>query len=247
MKAFSIFKEIKHNNKILLIISDGLLNDVTDIKKAQDDIQIKIEELQLITVCVYLNCSNKYNDKRFYNEKEFYKNESNYNKGAKFLFNISSKLDYHNSIIKYFIKNNWKIPSNGICKLFIEINNSQDLNQFIDLLNKSIESLEYNEPKEKINAIIGNAFLDKIVEENYIKQFKAEDQRKNIKNQKVCFQYGISAAIYLASISVFGRKIDNFENIRIKVKNYFEEKKIKEDEFFEKVEKIVKNFKLRAK
>ena len=40
MKAFPIFEKIK-NNKILLIISDGLLNDLSDIEKANNDIKKK--------------------------------------------------------------------------------------------------------------------------------------------------------------------------------------------------------------
>ena len=39
------------------------------------------------------------------NEKKFYnKIQSNFDEGAKFLFNISSELNYHNNIIRFFIK-----------------------------------------------------------------------------------------------------------------------------------------------
>ena len=179
------------------------------MEKVKKEIKEKIDQLQITVICIYLNCSKDYNEKRFYNDIQ-----PNFDEGAQFLFNISSKIDYHNNILKYFIKNNWKIPLNGICNLFIEINNSKDLNQFIDLLNKSLE--KYHNPLDEINTIIADAFLDKIVNENY--KFDAKDQG----NLPECWAYAISTPIYLASIRVFGRKIQNFDDIKkevIKIKN----------------------------
>ena len=66
MKAFSILEKINNNNKVLLIISDGLLNDFPK-EKAEDEIKKKIKELQIITVCVFLNSSNNSNNNTFYN------------------------------------------------------------------------------------------------------------------------------------------------------------------------------------
>ena len=141
----------------------------------------------------------------FYNEIQ-----SNFDEGAKFLFNISSKLNYHNNIIKFFIKKNWDIPLNGICKLFIEINNSEDLNQFINLINESIDK---NESVENVNKIIGDSLLESIIDKNYIGQFKSEEQEDGR-----CWAYSLSAVIYLASCRVFGRKIVKFDNILEKIK-----------------------------
>ena len=59
----------------------------------------KTNELEVITICIYFNSSNKMNEKKFYN-----KIQSNFDEGAKFLFNISSELNYHNNIIRFFIK-----------------------------------------------------------------------------------------------------------------------------------------------
>ncbi len=55
---------------------------------------------------------------------------------------------------------------NVICKLFIEINNSEDLNQLINLIN---ESFDKNEPKENIIKIIDESLLDNIIDKNYKK------------------------------------------------------------------------------
>ena len=201
-KAIEIFEHINNNNtkKVLFIISDGMLNDTNDIIVAQKNIKEKINNLDIITICIYLNSSNKLNLKTFYN-----KIEPDFDEGAKFLFNISSKLNYHNAIIKFFIKEGWNIPSNGVSNLFIEINNSEDLNTFINLVN---EALNKTEPMDEINKIIGDSLLAKIIDENYIKQFKSE---KQIGGR--CWAYSLCANIYLASCRVFGRKIPKFKDI----------------------------------
>ena len=76
---------------------------------------------------------------------------------------------------------------NGICKLFIEINNSKDLNQFISLIN---ESLEQNDPIENVNKIIAESIFDSIIDKNYIKQFISEEQIGGR-----CWAYALSAVI----------------------------------------------------
>ena len=93
------FKDNPSNNKILFIISDGLLNDTNDLISAQQQIKEKLDALKIITICIYVNASDELNNKTFYNEIQ-----PNFDCGAKFLFNISSQLDYHNRIIIFFIK-----------------------------------------------------------------------------------------------------------------------------------------------
>ena len=94
--------------------------------------------------------------------------------------------------------------------MFVEINNSKDLNLFIELLNKS---LNHDDPINKINTIIGKSLLDKIVFENYINQFKSENQ----KNEGLCWAFALSAVIYLCNCSIFGRKIQKFGDFLNKV------------------------------
>ena len=78
---------------------------------------------KITIICIYLNKSNQFKKKTFYNEIH-----PSFDVGVKFLSNISSQLDYHNSIINFFIKKNWNISLNCVCNLFIMINNSEDLN-----------------------------------------------------------------------------------------------------------------------
>ena len=237
MKAFELFDKNLNNEKILFIVGDGLLNDVNDINKAKDEIILKSNELNITIVSIYLNDSEGKNKKTFYNEIQPY-----FDRGAKFLFEISSKLSYHNNIIRFFIKKNWNIPLNGTCNLFVEINNSNDLNQFINLFNESLGQ----DPIEEINKIIGDSILDTIIETNYINQFESVKQVGSR-----CWAYALSAVIYLASSRVFGRKIKKFKDILDKL---LEEEKALQDSInkqgrkvFKIADKYLKDYKLRGK
>ena len=98
-KSFEIFEKNSKNENILFIVGDGLLNDVNDINKAKDEIILKSNELKITMVCIYLNNSKEKNKKTFYNEPQPY-----FDRGAKFLFEISNKLNYHNNIKDFLLK-----------------------------------------------------------------------------------------------------------------------------------------------
>ena len=215
------------------------MNDIYDTEEALEFIEIKTKLNDILTICIYLNSSNNFNQKKFYN-----KIQPHFDKGAKLLFKISSSKDYHNNVIKFFLDNDWTIPKNGRCKLFVEINNSKDLNLFIELLNKS---LNHDDPINKINTIIGKSLLDKIVFENYINQFKSENQ----KDENLCWAFALSAVIYLRNCSIFGRKIQKFGDILNKVieekKNAFGDKDVYLKHYPKIIKEILNIFKLKCK
>ena len=243
MKAFELFgkKEDSKNNNVLIIISDGLLNDY-NLEKAKKEILTNSEKLKITIICIYLNSNNK-NKKK----KELFNTiQNNYDSGAQFLFSISSKVNYNNIILKYFIKKKWKIPLNGVANLFYEINNSDKLNELIKLIN---ESLDENNAQEQINQVIGELLLDKIINTNYIKQFKPEDQGKGM---GWCWAYSISSVIYLSISRIYGRKLENFENILSFILKSENAKKTDDKskhgrETFKVALNVIKNYKLKGK
>jgi hypothetical protein len=171
----------------------------------------------VIIIGIYLNQKSK-------SEKKFYDSiQNDFDKGCRILFQITTTINYHNPIIKFFINHGWRIPKSGESKLFVKTNNSKDLNDFIDLLNKGIieENNEFT-ANNKLLDMIGNSFLLKIVDENYIKQFKIYKQE-----YKICWLYSFSTVIYFASSRIFGRKlkiddiikkIGKMKNVKIKEK-----------------------------
>ena len=65
------------------------------------------------------------------------------------------------------------------------------MNHIINLVN---EALDYNAPIQSINKVVGNSLFDKIIDENYINQFKSENQIGTR-----CWAWALSVVIYLAS------------------------------------------------
>ena len=130
-KAFNIYSECKdqYERKILLIITDGESTDgdPTDFAKQQS-----LNNEIYIIVC-YI--STKYcTENTFYDENTFNLNEG----GAKKLFKMCSKIAYKNPIFRFFLKRGWIMPQSGECKLFIALNNSKTLDEFISLINQAL-------------------------------------------------------------------------------------------------------------
>ena len=200
----------KDNNKYIFIISDGELNDVN--KKTFDyinEIRQKAEQDKIIIISIFLTSK-----KIPYEEKLYDEFQKHFTYGSKDLFLMSSKLDYQNPIIKFFIEKGWDIPVSGECKLFVEVNNSKNLNKFIELFNEGIGlfNFQYNSnskenPRSLMN-LLSLTSINNYVHSNIINQFKAKNQG----NEGTCYAHAISAAICLSSAKVLGRpKLDFFE------------------------------------
>jgi hypothetical protein len=120
---------------------------------------------------------------------------------------MSSKLDYHYPIIKFYIEKGWDIPLSGECKLFVEVNNSKNLNELIELFNKGIGlfNFQYNsnskENQRPLMNLLNLTSINNYVHSNIINHFKAKDQGK----EGTCYAHVISAAICLSSAKVLGR------------------------------------------
>ena len=104
--------------------------------------------------------------------------------------------------------------------------------------------MNYSDPEENITKIIGDSILDMLIDKNYIHQQNAEKQEGGR-----CWAYSITAAIYLASARVFGRKIKKFSEIFKQIltdENAYKDKKGEQGRNIEKIlEKYLHLYKLR--
>ena len=76
------------------------------------------------------------------NEKTLYDNLNSSDYGAKQLFDLSSEVDTDNIAFDYLRDKGWNIPLTGKCKLFIQMNNIDNINDFLEFLNKFIDGTE---------------------------------------------------------------------------------------------------------
>ena len=210
--SFDNFKKQSNgkNNKILFIISDGELNDVDKSVDYIGEINKKAKENNVIIVSIFLTSNSIPKEEKLYDTVQ-----NHFTSGSKDLFLMSSTLTYENPVIKFLIQKKWDIPSSGQCNLFVEINNTQNLNNFIDLMNEAVGELnnKYNKetaknPNSLINLLSSTAVND-YVNSEVINKVEAKEQEGD-----TCFANAIAIGIYLASARVIGRKNLDFKTLR---------------------------------
>ena len=217
--SFDNFKKQSNNNinKYLFIISDGELNDITKNFDYIKEIRDKATNNNIIVISIFLTANGIPKCETFYDEVQ-----PHFTNGSKDLFLMSTTLTYEHPIIKFFIKKGWNIPISGECKLFVEISNSKNLGEFINLVNEAIGELNYKNNIEKIENpislinLIASTKLDYYVNSN-INETKAGDQG----NKKTCYSNAMAATICLASARVYTRKPLEFLDVRNKLENKY--------------------------
>ena len=209
--SFDNFKKQSDNNsnKYLFIISDGELNDIQKNFDYIGEIRKNATNNNIIIISIFLTSQGIPKTETFYDEVQ-----PHFTGGAKDLFLMSSNLNYENPIIKFFIKKGWDIPISGECRLFIEINNSQNLDKFIELMNEAISELNYKNSKKIENSFM-NLLASTIIDHNAnleINKFKAEDQ----KDLKTCYANAIATIICFASSRIYSKEKKKLEFIKIR-------------------------------
>ena len=131
---------------------------------------------------------------------------------------MSSSLNYENPVIKFFIQKGWDVPTSGECKLFVEVNNSQNLNEFIDLINEAIGELNIRNNKENptnpnslIN-LLSSTSINYYINSGDINKFKVNRQTGG-----TCYANATSASICISSARVYGRPKLDFKIVLQKI------------------------------
>ena len=239
--------DFKANKKILLIITDGLANDTKD-KFYTDKIYNSALTNDIILIGIYISEVKKNENKiplfNINNHKKLFDClDSNFDKGAKDLFQMSSKLPYDNPIIKFLIGKGWTVPLSGECRLFFSVNDNTTLNEIIELINEATTFLEKGDDLSISNIVSTTVIQD------YIKS-DVKNYAKDQNERGTCWAHVISACIFFASSRIVGRvktypdgndildengnKKFEFENMKHKLYKKFN---LLSDEEFYKLEK----------
>ena len=237
--AFDNFKKhSENNNKYLIIISDGELNDVDKNFDYIGEITNKAKNENIMIISIFLTSNYIPKEEKLYDECQ-----NHFSKGEKDLFLMSSTLTYENPIIKFFIQKGWDIPLSGECKLFVEINDSQNLNKFINLFNEAIGEVNnrnYKEVPENKNSLINVLTSTSI--NDYVSS-EINNFEPNLQKGGTCYANAIAATICLALSRVFGRPKLNFNDVLKKIIDVYGEKGGKT---FKILKEYLVNYKLRC-
>ena len=217
--AFDNFKSQSNDNynKFLFILSDGELTDVDKNSNYIEEITQKAKNNNVTIISIFLT-SNK-----IPKEETLYDNyQTHFTQGSKDLFLMSSTLNYENPVIKFLIQKRWNIPVSGECKLFVEINNSQNLNKFIDLMNEAIGELNNRnniEIAKNPNSLIN--LLSSTISNDYVNSSVINKFKPNYQEDETCYANAVAASICFASARVLGRPKLNFKTVLQKIIDKF--------------------------
>ena len=145
----------------------------------------------------------QYSKNTFYDDNSF----NIQNQGAKTLFKMSSKITCDNPIYRFFLIKNWNFTSSGYCRLFIALNNQETINEFITLIN---ESLDYKGASlNGLVDVIGSSSINSYVNSYSNNLFLSKNQIFG-----TCWANACAACIHFANMRVLGRKQISFEDLR---------------------------------
>ena len=190
-----------NNYKIIFLLSDNEEEEVDE--DTINLIKYIAENNNIYIFSIYIKPGKIEKEQRFYDSYE----------GCKNLFSICSCIPYNDPIMNFFIQKGWELPSSGECKLFVEINDAQNLYKLVDLINEFTAELNNSKTIKDPDSII---YKFGLTSTNYhvekmITNFEAKNQGKT----KTCYANAISAAILLT----FSKFKDISEKDFINIKN----------------------------
>ena len=179
-------------NKFIIIISDG------NTKENQTNINTLLKEaknnnITIITVLLTTNIKKKI----FYD-----KFPEHFNKKTKYLFDISSRVNYKNPFARYFIKKNFNFQNceSNLC-LETSMNGLCEQNLGNDIKNIRLEAIDIK---------VGDLNFEFFIEFKY--KFLTKYQLFG-----TCWANACSAALFLSNKRIIGKKLEAFETFREKL------------------------------
>ena len=227
------------NDKIFLIISDGETEDLD-----KDEIELIKEYAEfngIYIISIYLN------PHKIKEEFKFLDSYDSDNKSITNLFSVASKIRYNEPFINFLILRGFELPSSGEGRFFIEVNDSQNLYKFVDILNDFCAELNNNKSildKDSIINSIGSSTINSWVYYDIIKQLEAKNQGKT----PTCYANAISASIFITMTKFPSIPQIDFFELRDEIINYthkeIDHRNIEHRNTFEILRKISEKFRL---
>jgi hypothetical protein len=213
-----------------LIISSGETEDLD-----KNDIEnIKAEFNEIYIISIYLNPAPIQTEFKIYDS---YETDNN---SVSNLFSVASKVRYNDPIMNFLILRGLEFPSSGEGRFFIEVNDTQNLYKFVDILNDFCAELNNNKSilsEDSIINSIGSTAINCKVYYDIIRQFEAKDQGKS----KTCYANAISASIFITMKKFPSFPEIDFFKLRDEIIN-FTNKEIKHKDTFEILRKISEQY-----
>ena len=183
------------------------------------------------------------NPDRIETELKIYDSYETDNKSILNLFEVATKVRYSEPFMNFLILNGFEFPISGEGRFFFEVNDTQNLYKFVDILNNFCAELNNSKSIQRKDSIINSIGLSAINSRVYyyiIKQFEAKDQGK----EPTCYANAISAGIFITMTKFPSFPKIDFFKLRDEIINFTKEN-IKHKDTFVILKEISKKFNLK--
>jgi len=208
----NFMKQSDDNNfKCLFILSDDESKNENIDEDTLNLIKKNAEINNIIIVSIYLNTGEIKNEHKFYDSYENYPN----------LFSIGTTITYDDPLMRFLIEKGWELPPSGECNLFIEVNDTQNLYKYVDLLNDAMAEINNSKSSKGQNSFmnsIATTAINTYVSDNIINNFDAINQG----HENTCYANSISVAILITLAKFPGIPEIDFLELRNEIINSIE-------------------------
>lgn len=118
--ALTTFENINDIDKVLFLLTDG---EATDGDPSEFISELEQKEI-LVFVCLLTH------DDISHPRKLYYKSDDNWSDAHKKMFELSSTVSTTHSGMTILLENGWELPSEGACKLCIQANHPDVIDDF---------------------------------------------------------------------------------------------------------------------
>jgi hypothetical protein len=188
--SFNAFGEANDANttQILVIVSDGQGTDGDPVRKMEELTEHRARHNHVWVVCCFIA------DPDIPCRKELFDREDPSfagDSGALALFRMSSTIRVDLPPFAHLRGEGWTLPSSGVCRLFLQVNNQTAIEGFLQHVRELFET------DDALGHVIHRVELDRLLGER-IHTFPAQDQGDTPR----CWQYAVSTAIHIALAGV---------------------------------------------
>lgn len=224
--AYNTFGIKRYLNRYLVIISSGVNNGRA--KETKEIYDAHCNDAKII--CCYLSQSKIDN----YSKQLYFKCPPNITDSGRRLFEMSSMVQINFTVKSILESRGWIIPSTGMCKLFLHVNDPQLIKEFLAIITDIIQN------NDVLSNVLGTTIIQKYVNHN-ISNFKTTDQGR----EKICWSHACATVIHMSIARITGRQLPSFISIRDHLLNQFGRQGQRIANVLDKV--LYKQYKLRYK
>lgn len=197
-----LFEDQAYSSKAIVLISDGDATDGNPLPPAQS----LREAGGSIFACLLTNSTIE-EPRRLCGSDEA---DLTWSSTVRAMFDMASTVSCDSGSVQALRRRGWKLPASGQCKLFIQANNPMIIDEF------TTASRELSTSSDALAEMIGQISLD-----DYIQKSNADAKVTDQGPRSICWAHATGSVIHLASIRVVGRKVKDFQDIRMELLGEF--------------------------